>query len=63
MADRTVDAARPASVLIPGDSPVGLRLPLTSLPWVAGVGSAAIFPGRSDGQLSPLPEPPAYLAR
>ena len=26
--------------LIPGDSPVGLRLPLPSLPWVAADGSA-----------------------
>ena len=35
--------------LVPGDSPVGLRLPLPGLPWVAAVRRAAVFPRGSDG--------------
>ena len=39
--------------LMPGDSPVGLRLPLSSLPWVAAVGSPGIDARRPDGQPRP----------
>ena len=34
--DRFLDSTRGKHlVLIPGDSPIGLRLPVSSLPWVA----------------------------
>ena len=39
--------------LVPGDSPVGLRLPLPSLPWVAPEELPKETPGRSDGESRP----------
>ena len=41
--------------LIPGDSPIGLRLPLDSVPWVARSDSHAIYPTDPMEKLPPLP--------
>ena len=43
--------------LVPGDSALGLRLPLESLPWVAASEAPQFFPVDQNGQLPPLPEP------
>ncbi len=43
--------------LVPGDSALGLRLPLSSLPWVAASEAPQFFPVDPTGQLPPLPEP------
>ena len=43
--------------LVPGDSALGLRLPLSSLAWVAPSEAPQIFPVDPTGQLPPLPEP------
>ncbi len=43
--------------LVPGDSPLGLRLPLASLPWVEPSEAPQFFPQDPTGQLPPLPEP------
>ena len=49
--------------LVPGDSPVGLRLPLPSLPWVAPSDAPQLHPRRSDGESRPLPVPPRDARR
>ncbi|HZP12872.1 MAG TPA: transglutaminase family protein [Nevskiaceae bacterium] len=54
--------------LIPGDSPVGLRLPLESLPWVPGVSYPHVFEQDPSLQSRELPqqsqlERPAHMAR
>ncbi len=43
--------------LVPGDSALGLRLPLSSLAWVAPSEAPQIFPVDPTRQLPPLPEP------
>jgi uncharacterized protein (DUF2126 family) len=43
--------------LAPGDSPAGLRLPLTSLPWVPADLAPRIYPPDPMRELPPLPEP------
>jgi uncharacterized protein (DUF2126 family)/transglutaminase-like putative cysteine protease len=43
--------------LVPGDSPLGLRLPLSSLPWVAASESPQFFPVDPMVVLPPLPVP------
>ena len=43
--------------LVPGDSALGLRLPLSSLPWVAPSEAPQFFPVDPTGQFPPLPEP------
>ena len=43
--------------LVPGDSALGLRLPLSSLPWVAPSEAPQFFPVDPTGQLPPLPVP------
>ena len=45
--------------LIPGDSPLGLRLPLASLPWVKPGDKEADFERDPFEELSPLAETPA----
>jgi uncharacterized protein (DUF2126 family) len=44
--------------LLPGDSPVGLRLPLPSLPWVAASEAPQLYLVDPMVNLSPLPNPP-----
>ncbi|MEZ4332559.1 MAG: transglutaminase family protein [Myxococcota bacterium] len=44
-------------VLIPGDSPMGLRLPLPSLPWVAPGSTPTFFPLDPLAERGPLPQP------
>ena len=44
--------------LLPGDSPVGLRLPLPSLPWVAASEAPQFYPVDPMVNQSPLPNPP-----
>jgi uncharacterized protein (DUF2126 family) len=41
--------------LIPGDSPIGLRLPLDSIPWVARSDYPSVHPRDPMEQLPPLP--------
>ncbi len=41
--------------LLPGDSPVGLRLPLDTLPWVSKENYPYIYPQDPSAPLSPLP--------
>ena len=43
--------------LIPGDSPVGLRLPLSSLPWVAASEAPVVTPVDPMESQGPLPVP------
>src|SRR5271168_3074911 len=43
--------------LVPGDSALGLRLPLPSLPWVAPGEAPQFFPVDPTGPQPPLPEP------
>jgi uncharacterized protein (DUF2126 family) len=43
--------------LIPGDSPVGLRLPLDSVPWLARVDYPSVHPRDPMEQVPPLPAP------
>lgn len=43
--------------LIPGDSPIGLRLPLDSLPWVLSSDYPYVVSPDPMAQLSPLPSP------
>src|SRR5271156_21274 len=43
--------------LVPGDSALGLRLPLASLPWVKQSEAPQFFPQDTTGQLPPLPDP------
>ncbi|GAB6046336.1 transglutaminase family protein [Methyloparacoccus murrellii] len=45
--------------LLPGDSPMGLRLPLSSLPWVAPEDFELQFPPDPFAAQGELPEPPA----
>jgi uncharacterized protein (DUF2126 family) len=52
--------------LVPGDSPLGLRLPLTSLPWVSASEAPQFFPVDPTAALPPLPVPtrdPALQSR
>jgi uncharacterized protein (DUF2126 family)/transglutaminase-like putative cysteine protease len=44
--------------LMPGDSPVGLRLPLPSLPWVASSEAPVAYPVDPMVNRGPLPIPP-----
>jgi len=43
--------------LVPGDSPIGLRLPLTSLPWVASSEAPVFIPVDPMASPGPLPIP------
>ncbi len=46
--------------LLPGDSPVGLRLPLPSLPWVAPGDARQVFPVDPMVNRAPLPTPSRF---
>jgi uncharacterized protein (DUF2126 family)/transglutaminase-like putative cysteine protease len=46
--------------LIPGDSPVGFRLPLDALPWVETDARMAVYPPDPFAPPPPLPSPSAY---
>jgi uncharacterized protein (DUF2126 family) len=43
--------------LVPGDSPVGLRLPLATLPWVSQTEATAFFAADPMAPRGPLPNP------
>jgi uncharacterized protein (DUF2126 family) len=43
--------------LTPGDSPIGLRLPLDSVPWVSSTGYPYVIPPDPLDDLPPLPAP------
>ncbi|SFI91062.1 transglutaminase family protein [Planctomicrobium piriforme] len=43
--------------LLPGDSPIGLRLPLDSLPWVPAGEGQQFYPRDPSEPTEPLPEP------
>jgi uncharacterized protein (DUF2126 family) len=43
--------------LVPGDSPIGFRLPLQSLPYVAPVEYPHLLPADLFGETKPLPDP------
>ncbi len=47
--------------LVPGDSPMGYRLPLDSLPWVAPVDGELAGPPDPFGRFPPLPVPNGQL--
>jgi uncharacterized protein (DUF2126 family)/transglutaminase-like putative cysteine protease len=47
-------------LLMPGDSPVGFRLPLGSLPWLAPEAQYPILPPDPFADLPPLPNADAY---
>jgi uncharacterized protein (DUF2126 family) len=49
--------------LIPGDSPLGLRLPLDSLPWIAKEDRPAHYPPDPAQPVSPLPPHAALVQR
>src|SRR4029079_6098345 len=49
--------------LIPGDSPIGLRLPLDSVPWVARLDYPHVHPRDPMDTLPPLPSADERLAR
>ncbi len=46
--------------LMPGDSPVGLRLPLPSLPWVSASEAPVAYPVDPMVNRAPLPIPPRF---
>ncbi len=48
--------------LMPGDSPVGLRLPLPSLPWVSPSEAPVSFPVDPMVNRGPLPIPPRFAS-
>ena len=48
--------ARRALFLVPGDSPMGYRLPLDSLPWVTQAECPWIYPPDPTVELPPLPD-------
>jgi uncharacterized protein (DUF2126 family)/transglutaminase-like putative cysteine protease len=48
--------------LIPGDSPIGYRLPLESLPWVAPDEYPHLYPRDPTAPLPPLPAPQRYVS-
>jgi uncharacterized protein (DUF2126 family) len=47
-------------MLMPGDSPVGFRLPLESLPWIAPGARDFVQPNDPFGPLPPLPDADSY---
>ena len=47
-------------LLLPGDSPVGFRLPLGSLPWISPVHRDFVQPQDMFGDLPPLPDANSY---
>jgi uncharacterized protein (DUF2126 family)/transglutaminase-like putative cysteine protease len=49
--------------LIPGDSPMGFRLPLDSLPWVAPGDYPHVYPADPFADRDPLPNPPYHTRR
>lgn len=49
--------------LIPGDSPVGFRLPLNALPWIAPAQYPYNYPADPTQQLRPLPNYQEMMAR
>ncbi len=49
---------RPHLFLVPGDSPVGFRLPLGSLPWLAPASYPYYMPADPFDDRPPLPSPP-----
>src|SRR5580765_1400760 len=49
--------------LIPGDSPIGLRLPLDSVPWLARVDYPSVHPRDPMEQVPPLPAPDELRGR
>jgi len=47
-------------LLVPGDSPVGFRLPLGALPWLTEAMREPVFPPDPFADLPPLPRPDGY---
>jgi uncharacterized protein (DUF2126 family)/transglutaminase-like putative cysteine protease len=47
-------------LLMPGDSPVGFRLPLGALPWISPGDYPFIYPPDPHGPLPSLPDPDSY---
>ncbi|WP_207479161.1 transglutaminase family protein [Arenibaculum pallidiluteum] len=45
--------------LLPGDSPMGFRLPLPALPWIPAAEFPHVVPADPFGELPPLPDPDA----
>ena len=55
MAERNLENAARPLFLIPGDSPLGFRLPLQSLPYVAPVDYPHLVPADPFAERRPLP--------
>ncbi len=49
--------------LLPGDSPIGLRLPLDSLPWMPTAQGVDFFPADPSAPKLPLPPHPGHRAQ